>query len=176
MLPAQSWLQGLQGAAGSGWQCPGRSRAWGARRRETQGHIAMRERGPAEQRERVPLGCPQEGGDEGKPRESCQPTSRTLGACAGWVGVRRAWLDTPAAEPARARPCPAALPGPALSGLPGHRDRRQRSASAGRDAAVKGGVPAAGAWESSSGQGQVTGASLQRRRKRGHHLTKGPRL
>lgn len=108
-----------QAEAGSTWGTAGFEVHEG---RETQGAIAVQEQGLAEQRERLPLGCLQEEGDEGKPRESCQRTSLTLRACAGWVGVRRAWLDTPGS---RASPCPpaptgAAQPNPApLRGSPG---------------------------------------------------------
>lgn len=82
-----------------------------------------------------------------------------------------------AAEPARARLHPPVLPSLpaqpcASAGLPRDQHCRQRSASGQvRDAEVKGGIPAAGPWEGSSGQGQVTGASLQCRGKRGDHLT-----
>lgn len=82
-----------------------------------------------------------------------------------------------AAEPAHAILHPPVLPSlpaqPCASvRLPRDQYCQQPSTSGQvRDAEAKGGIPAAGPWESSSEQGQVTGASLQCQGKQGNHLT-----
>lgn len=127
VLPAQPWLRGMQAVAGS---------TRGVRR-GTQGPIAVREQGLAEQTKQFPFGCLQEK-DEGKPRESRQPAACALRAYAGWVhGAQsmtrhagRLSQPVPACTGRLHPPVPPSLPAQprAAAGVPGDQHRRQRSA------------------------------------------------
>lgn len=169
MLPAQSWVQGVQGAVGSAWQSLGHSRAWGVQRdpgtqRETQGPTAMQEPAAAEHRERLPPGACRKEEMKGSRGSAASPRRTPWGMCG--LGRGAQGVTGHAGLGGRARPSQqrcSALPGspgtsavrPGLGPGEGCRGERWHSCS----------------WERSSGQGRVTGASLQRRGKPGNHLT-----